>query len=310
MAEEKAELGSVGAALAAVYGSGLVTINIFLGHLGLADFSLVKPKAIFTGTIVLASLATLAAGPIHVVAQLRDDENPLQRPFTRRFMATSAGEILVPMIVIFAICWLVARHPEHSLGGLLEASDWVSVPSHPIISSFSIAVGFFLSACAVAVLAVESVRLFKSLKEATSFPEISTRLAKLIFLSAGCLLSLSLYMDLFAGSLYIFVPQVFGGGSPEEKSLLIQHDSLPDLRKIGFKFVDDQSAITEPVSILYESDDSLGVIVRKRVINQNPGPGITSDFVDSLTVVRLDRKMVQAVIIPGPSVHEIERPER
>jgi hypothetical protein len=308
MAEEKAELGSVGAAFALVYGSGLVTSNIFLGHLGLADFSLLKPKAVFTGAIVLASLAALAAGPIHLVAQLRDEKKQIPRPFTRRFLLISSTEIVVPLSVVFAICCLVKAHPERSLSALMQPGDFIASTSHPFLNSLILTIGFFLSSFAVAVTAVESFRLLNRLKEAISFPGISTRLAKLIFLLAACLLSLSLYIDLFAVTFYIFIPQALGGGSPEEKSLLIQSDSVQALKGLGFEFIDDHSSLTKPVSVLSESDDSLGVIVKVREVNPNPAHGIESAEVDNLVVVRLDRKMIQATIIHAADVPGIEVP--
>ena len=41
------EVGSLGLALALLYGAGLTTANLFLGTFGLSDLFVVRPKAIY-----------------------------------------------------------------------------------------------------------------------------------------------------------------------------------------------------------------------------------------------------------------------
>ena len=55
--------------VALVYGTGLAMNNVFLDRVGIHDFSLIKPKAIFTGAIVLGSIALISAGPLFVIAR-------------------------------------------------------------------------------------------------------------------------------------------------------------------------------------------------------------------------------------------------
>ena len=69
---EEEESGPLALWIALVYGTGLAINNVFLSQFGIYDFSLVKPKALFSGAVVLGSIALISAGPLFVIARFID----------------------------------------------------------------------------------------------------------------------------------------------------------------------------------------------------------------------------------------------
>jgi hypothetical protein len=287
---DDSEVGSLGFALALVYGTGLSTTNVFLSSLGLADFSLIKPKAIFTGAIVLGTLALLGIGPTHVLASLLDRNHPPPRPLTRWFFAKSAAKVVLPIVVVTWMCWVAGRPPWTFLN-----APWYK-PSSPS-ESWRFAVGLYLSSVVTYALAIQSVRSFKAVRAANSFPGIATRLAKLTLLLAGALIGLSCYINVFATTLYTVLPQAIGGGSPEMVRFIVQNDSVADLRNLGIAFIDDKTSLTEPLLVVYESDDFIGVVVKTQEQSPAARPGVLVDTTGFVETVRLDKRAVKGAVV-------------
>jgi hypothetical protein len=118
------------------------------------------------------------------------------------------------------------------------------------------------------------------------------------FTWSGALISLGWYIQVFATGLYAVVPQVIGGGSPETKQFIVQNTSSAEVKSLGIQFTPDNSSLTMPLMVIYESDDFVGVIVKTRVAIPHPtAEGVSFAFAESAVVVRLDRKMIEGYVI-------------
>jgi hypothetical protein len=294
---EDSEVGSLGFALALVYGTGLFTTNVFLSRLGLADFSLIKPRAIFTGAIVLGTLALIASWPSHLLASMLDRNHPPQRPLTKWFLATSAAKLILPVVVVTWMCWLAGK--ESSISRMLLDTSRDKPPTE-FLKSCKLGVELYLLSLVTYALAVQSIHSFKTVKVVNSFLGIASRLAKLTFLLAGALIALGWYISVFAETLYPVVPHAIGGGSPEVVSFIVQNDSVADLKELGIAFIDDKTPLTKPLMVVYESDDFIGVVVRTEedsVVEERGGTERFHRSIEFNKTLKLDRRTVKGSVV-------------
>ncbi len=218
----------------------------------MTDYSLVKPKAIFTGAIVLGSLALIASGPIHFLAMTRERKPTKPKPTRARLYITAAVEIVVPLCLVILLSWLVEAKTVNTASGLLDrlapwfASEKAST-SHRVLPRLNLGIQLYLTSFATLGLAIWGIRIYREAKVVTSFSGMAIRLVKLTLTVAGALLAVGWYIHLFCSSFYAAIPQTMGGGAPEEAQLVIQADSVEDLKNLGLTFEDDSHSLTEPI---------------------------------------------------------------
>ena len=302
---EESEVGSLGLALAIVYAIGLTTTNLFLGAFGFTDLSLLKPKAIFTGAVVLGSLVLLASGPIYFSGVVLDGPKRRKKfgeegydkayDLGLRWTRLRLGlMILLPMIFLTLLCWKAANMDYSSPEALL--SEWRV--KQPIFQSLMLAIGLYGSSILACALAIHSIRAYRIIVPAKSFPGIAVRkLGKLTLYLAGMLLGLSFYMYLFASNLYMAIPPSLGGGAPERMEFIVQDGSMPILRSLGIEMDEEATAglTTKQLNVLYESESYVGVLLRKTQHTYLPDQSEILTY--SLVAVRIDKALLKGVVI-------------
>jgi hypothetical protein len=284
----EAEAISLGFVLAVVYGAGLVTSNLFLSKWGLSDISLIKPKAIFTGAIVLGSLATLAAGPIYVTALLLDWKKTKNTKSLPRFYVESLAAILCPLILTVAFGWLIQDidSPSDFRHFGLPPGTWLQLGA-----SVKFGLGLYISSVVACAMTVRSARTLRSVLASNSFAGIAKRLARLSIDLSCALAGLILYMNLFATKVYPLIPQGLGGGRPERLQFVVQASEKQDLMNLGIQFMGKDQSITTPLWVLYETDDFFGVVADHIDITSNSGGSYKE------VAINLDKKLVKGSFV-------------
>lgn len=99
--EAESEAGKLGLVFGLIYGTGLATANVFLAQYGTRDFSLLKPKAIFTGAIVLGTIALISAGPMNLISRYIDHPE-IRKRWNKHNLGAVALRLLLPFVVLLA----------------------------------------------------------------------------------------------------------------------------------------------------------------------------------------------------------------
>ncbi len=281
VAEAEEEAGTIGLALAFVYGTGLATNNLFLANYGLSDFSLLKPKAIFTGAVVLGSMVVICAGPMHFVSRYLDSRDPAwpQEYGSQTKPLAILLKLILPFAAVMALFLAVAFAPGSVTGQPSERSD------HWLLFTVFKAFLFFVSACTAAVCFIQALIAFRHLKSSGNFQGLASRLARTSLFFTGSLVSLAIYISLFVGNFYTALPGSVGGPGLEPVQFEVTQSDTEEWKQLGLQF-EDNSRITQPVRVLLETEDTAVILFSQ------PNFG---DFLP--TVLRIDRKMLEHSII-------------
>ena len=170
--------------------------------------------------------------------------------FKGRFLGPLFSRIALPFLAVFLACSIAA----FAVRGDEEIA-------RVTIASF----GLFSSGCATAIFAIQSIRKIRNIERATSFSGIADRLAKVSLFLAGVLISLDLYINVFTGSLYEVIPSAIGGPGLGTMQFEIRKESIDEIQKLEIHFSAQNSSLSEPLKVIYESDDVIYVLVSHRV---------------------------------------------
>jgi len=297
--ESEEGTGSLALIVALVYGTGLAMNNIFLNQYGITDFSLLKPKAIFTGAIVLGSLALISAGPLSVASRLIDQglfprwpsKSARQQPATNRslrFWVSLTIRLGAPLVLLALLYFFAKKCSGESL--------------HPLRITLPMILGptilLYLASGIATVFAIQCIRKVRNLKRAVSFSGISKRFAVLSLRLVMTLLGLGLFMIAFNHTFFPFVPSALGGPGLGNVQFEVKHDSVGELTSLGVHFTKDDPNITDPIQIIYESDDAIYVLAHYEKELPHRDPNVIS-FTSSMDrIVKLDKKTVTASFSP------------
>lgn len=285
---EQSKLLALGVAV--MYAAGLFATNAFLRQHEISDFSLLRPKALFTGALVVGSLGIIAFVPLHVVADLIDRrQNSIA--ITTRFLGTFAIRLLAPWILLAAVLWISAADDSSPL------FDSFFGERRPLLIFLRVAGELYVAACTTATLAVASTVFFRRATEKISYVGMSKSWAKFVICAAGSLLGFACYVWVFATSLYPVIPQPLGGGRPEAVRFLIKSDAVPAVRQLGIYFVPGTN-ITERLPLIYESETTASVEVSYRIdLPVDKAKGEIARYFNPSTTVSLERSIVSAFIV-------------
>jgi hypothetical protein len=319
---EEAQAGPLGLFLLATYFVGIATTNVFLSSVGLTDFSLIRPRAIFTGALVVGSLALVAGGPTQVLGALFDQKHPVAKPFSTRFLAKSAAMLVLPALAAVLLCWW-GRISGTENQPLAQYAQSVTVddPRERLAGALAAGAQLYLASVLTSAFAIECLRSFRSVRGATSFPGIASRLSRLIVYLAGTVIGLAWYIHLFGTGAFATIPQAIGGGEPERKQLIVSGQSHDDLKALGVEFTQDgNGSLSRPLYVFYESDDFIAFVLPRTEVSLSSlacsskvalPAGIqisgsssvkvgASSWVEYATFVRIDRKAVEGFYMAPP----------
>jgi hypothetical protein len=287
-------------ALGIAYAVGLITTNVFLYGYGISDFSLVRPKALFTGTAVIGSLTLISFWPTRMAARIIES-GPSRN---LKSVTIAVAKSLVSWILLVPVCWKVlALGNKFQLAPIFE--PWgVRQYTQPI----SIATQLFVAACTVSILAIQVVRIYGVAASSQTFASIARDWAKLAIFSAMLVGAFAWYVAVFSKYIYVAIPNQFGGGRPDEIRLVIKSDAEESVSSLGIRFVGN-SRVTEPLTVLHDSSDSISVYVLF-LANQKTMPGSLITFEPIPTAITVDKKAIDASIVDFPGLEDaIEHPE-
>lgn len=232
--------------MALAYGIGILTTNAFLHAHGITDFSLLKPKAIFTGAIVIGSLGLIGYFPMRLLGGNRDEHPKRYRILT---------EMFGPLFVLIPICWFLSL-PEY-----VEKADPSPFGSPTqFIVVLTAAVGLYGGALITAGFASQVTKYYSAIAKKKEFAGFDRDWVKFILLASAQLCGLALYISSFANTIYINVPQQFGVRMPERFYFAAKPTGVTALMQVGVKFVPNTN-ITESMFVIYETTDSFSVLV-------------------------------------------------
>jgi hypothetical protein len=305
--EDEGEAGKLGLVFALIYGTGLATANVFLAQYGIRDFSILKPKAIFTGAIVLSTIALISSGPMNLISRYIDRHGRGKLSNKNTFVAV-ALRLLLPFVVLLAFTIAAVLKTE----GLIVDRRNFDIIVGGIKQALLYTVGLYLTSCATAIFSIQSIRKFRNIQRATSFSRMANQLSTVSLSLTGAMISLSLYISLFTVNLYESIPPTIGGPGLESVQLQVRKESLSDIQKLGIEFSAENDLLTKPLTVIYESDDQIYVFVPLLKLSPKSPPDssvlIPSGKIARLPaveisvlsrVIRLDKKLLSASILSG-----------
>ena len=298
--ETEGEAGALGLIVALVYGTGLATTNIFLAQsYGIRDFSLLKPRAVFAGAIVLGTIALIPSGPIDLISRYVDCPG-LGKLRNKRTRGAFALRLLLPLALLFATTMACIVKSE----ALVEDGWHFKNIAEGLRDASSYSIGLYLTGYATAIFSIQSLRKFRNIRQATSFSGIASRLSKISLYLAGAIISLSLYISLFTASLFESIPAAIGGPSSDTVELQVRKESVGDIKKLGVEFCPDNELLTKPLPLVYESEDQIYVAVFQSSSNGPPNQALTTIVPGQVVtikrtsrVLRLDKRLVTASFV-------------
>jgi hypothetical protein len=229
-----------GAFAAILYVIGLLAINGYLFSLGVSDFSLARPRFVYTGALILFITAIYLLIPVYGF-KVTEDSIRSGHLITRLFN-------ILPLIIVPPI-----------FVGLILAAVNRSIDSFYSVSVFSFVVYPIALLCAA--LSLMLVRFFLHMEGTWGF----LKFGRLVFVMSNVTILVGLYLAAFMAFLYPKIPEQFGGGEPVRAVLLIKEDALEGARNLGLP-TQTGKPLTEPLDLMYEGSQAYVIRLTDRSI--------------------------------------------
>jgi hypothetical protein len=245
-----------------LYVIGLLSINGYLFHLGTSDFSLVRPRFIYTGALIAFFYAISCLSSLYAVRRWYlykpwhdKDRGRMSLSGHIRHVRKVLGywidilaSLLFPPMVYFTFLFITHIGPEYL--------RWTSL-IRPIIIYVT---GLIVTFVSITVLRVSS----KSTQLSGTY-----RVYYLFSWYINIVLWAAVYAAVFMGAIFPVVPEQFGGGEPKEVRLVLKQDSTKGATEVGILDT-SQTQITGLMSLIYEGSD-------KYVVRSPEGHIVTVD---------------------------------
>lgn len=295
--ETMAKIGAITAALA--FATGTLTINTYLHHLGITDFSLVKPKLILTGTLVLVSLLLLALFPLYVTWQLvhRSEHKAW---FTRRLFL-----LLIPLAGLFAISAYLCFPTRIGLGQIGVREAWHTINTMgwqrslftALLTTLLLTFELYLPAVGVSVFAVAALKALDRVRLVPPTSILRTQWIEFLLAFSATAICGVWYLGAFGVTLYPAIPTQFGGGQPVYQRIEVDNVGRAQLMQLGVAF-DGDTNITCALPVMHDSDTLLAVWLQRPNTEENGRWGAV--------VLQLDKKQIGAsMVFPGDNGYQM-----
>lgn len=291
---------------------GVLTVNSYLFSFGIADFSPLRPRFIYTGVLVLGAVAMSFVFPLYGLTivlerhpRLRAADPLLEskwlvlpshfrvRPASRgalrqghrwpsllswafRVVHVFLDAVSVPFLLLTP--WLV--HIGYALAS--EAGATAGDADQSILALWSalkygtaMFILAFLApmmALATAHFAAQSGQEVERIKRLLALPYIAVGVSFALFF-------LLVYASIFSTRVYPQIPEQFGGGMPKHVRMLLASDAVDGAQQLGVPMSGTTPLLSEPVTVVFEGSESF-------VLRLTDG-----------TIVQLDRKAVKGIRI-------------
>ena len=224
-----------------LYAVGMVIVNLYLTHIGVSDFTVIRVKFILTGIVSLLPLAVMiGAILISPIWTNSNHENSAALGIWGRFKAEPEERTPTVLTLLLGV----------SINVLIFVA--LQVPILLIV----------LSCFATLLYATFAVDQFTDniLRPSLSFknPELPTS-RRIITISLRLFLPLVfiyIYLSLFASLIYPSIPESLGGGEPRSVRLIASPDDRKLLSSIGIGF-SDNPAVSDEMLIVWLGTDRL-----------------------------------------------------
>jgi hypothetical protein len=255
-----------GAFVLALYVLGLLAINGFLFSVGASDFSLVRPRFVYTGSLIALCAVVCLLLPLYLleVATRVRRGNPTEdySVFLQVFLV--AIGLIAP--VLFLAVLVRAVDPRLALDALLKS-----------------VVAVYVTALFCGFVCERLIRAL--LKEKDRWGRLKA--GRLAVVTTLVIAALAIFVTVFMSQLFQVIPHQFGGGRPIKATLLIKHDEAQGVRTLGVPIESNavrvdasgqsQGSVTHLLEVMYEGSEAY--LIR----------------LDNRTLVRLDKDLVLAV---------------
>jgi hypothetical protein len=252
------------------YGIGVLAITTYLHELGIADFSLTKPKLVLTGILVLLTFLVLAVSPLALawrLAFVRAPEAPNapgapEAPEARTSPATGQMILwmLLPPLLLASASASLCFAKTTGLGQITVWWIWEKISTRSVrtetLASLILTLEVFLPVCIAVFSAVHAKRLLKRIATANA-AHLLTHQIHLAVATAVALSAFIAYIDIFSLTFYPAIPLPFGGGKPYFESFALASREQCQLQRLGIPLADEQQGVTMALPILHESDTLL-----------------------------------------------------
>ena len=230
-----------------LYILGLLSVNGYLFWLGVSDFTLVRPRFVYTGALIgatfLISAVGLGLGGSSIYEHWKQGM-PIYHPLGIIVLLMTLPLPLAFLSVFFLrtnSCEYRGQEPcEASWGLALSLANRIYIVG--IIAATLIVIGITLATI-----------------PARNRP-IALTYASSAYYLFGIVLVLAGYAAYFMATIYPMVPVQFGGGRPVAARLLISHTDVSSAKIMGLPFP-PKGDLSNPVSIAYQGDQSYVIII-------------------------------------------------
>jgi hypothetical protein len=293
---------AIGALAIAFYVVGLLATNGYLFSLGVSDFSVLRPRFIYTGALVVLSgvlayalpfLAFSTAWRLNKIERVIDAHRKqsgdieTKRTYSRLSFVALFGTASWAILLVPTMLVVLFQMGTTGASWLQIAPVPIGVSVAGVVAGFSIHFTWSLSNRVISGARhirgkldedeSRAVRLFPTLSSIFNYRIMfGIAVASLALITS---LAFALYTSIFMRNAYPRIPPQFGGGRPEKVQLVIEDDKTPSIRQIGIQ-VPAKGTVSEPVLLLYQGSEVYVLrLTEQRVvqIDKRLAPGLIVD---------------------------------
>jgi hypothetical protein len=231
-----------GALALGLYVLGLLIVNAYLFRLGASDFTLVRPRFVYTGAlIVLLTLIALSGPAIGASFVWQRRQRGLPTFSSINMQMIIAGLLLSPAILWLCFWLLLATDsPVITRSAIWRQATFLSLSTF-IAGLLSVGISI---AIVLLVLPVMS-----------SHRSFAYRYATRLYIGIVIFLVASVYVGYFIDAIYPKVPVQFGGGRAVLAQLMFKKDELNSVKAVGLPFPPNGN-LSSPVRLAYQGEQS------------------------------------------------------
>lgn len=231
---------------------GFITTNLYLQQFGFSDFSLLKPRFILTGSLVVASIVLNLL--IVSVGYSLISRKSIKAVFKGNKIFSEISEMskaLLLLVVPLIACFIfVSKSNTGSLSvlDLLLSSVW--------LYSINLILGL-ISIIPFLSTIFPPRKIFLPKRNPTNF-NLRDNYTDFGFLLIFYIICGYVYLGLFTQEIYPKIPEQFGGGEPRQVRILFVKDQADIIKQNGIPTCSSdklKSNWSKPVSLLFEGSE-------------------------------------------------------
>jgi hypothetical protein len=240
------------ASIIALYVIGLLAVNGYLFSLGVSDFTLVRARFIYTGSLITGFALFAFLIPSFSFWRLTNFWRNRSSLGTLRkidIVYINVLRLLLPTLIfwtIFAVLQGVLDAP--SFPRIFSSSSGDELYGKPLRDALLVGIAGLL-------LGLGIVRLWRTWGGGIRGSDALTRAGSTLMLTTGAILLFGAYLLVFMTTVYRQMPEQFGGGQPRSVRILFDKDSIDGVRELGVPIAPRAHA-SLPVNLMYVGSET------------------------------------------------------